>query len=186
MFQSCQDSLRKIKVFEGRRVCLGAQNRPQERQKENKIRLRRRTKINENKQAEAGKRCPREFEEESGSPLWSIQKPQRAPKRNPREPQSAFKTTIGSKMLIFQKSSSRHGEIKVLEGGRVSLGVQNRPQEAPKEDKKRHRKKITKRREEKGIKNEKKNDKKSFKNVCHRLTRLVRSSCVDSLVARGP
>ena len=61
-------------------------------------------------QQEASKRGPREFQDESGSPLWSIQRPQRAPQgtprdpnRSPREPQNAFKTIVGSKTLIVQK-----------------------------------------------------------------------------------
>ena len=44
-------------------------------------------------------------------------------------------------MMIFQKSSSRFHKINIFEGGRVSLGAQNRPQEAPGGDKSRHRKK---------------------------------------------
>ena len=51
------------------------------------------------------------------------------------EPQNAFKTIFGSKMMIFQKSSSRLHKTFIFEGGRVSLGAQNRPQEAPREDK---------------------------------------------------
>ena len=65
----------------------------------------------------------------------------RAPKRSPREPQNVFKTIFGSKMMIFQKSSSRPHKMITFDGGRVSLGAQNRPQEAPGGDKKRHRKK---------------------------------------------
>ena len=73
----------------------------------------------------------------------------RAPKRRPREPQNAFKTIFGSKMVIFQKSSSRFHKINIFEGRKVSLGAQNRPQEAPKGDKKRYRKKkIENRRKE--------------------------------------
>ena len=52
-------------------------------------------------------------------------------------------------MMIFQKSSSRPHKINIFEGRKVSLGAQNRPQEAPKGDKKRYRKKkIEKRRKE--------------------------------------
>ena len=43
-------------------------------------------------------------------------------------------------MMIFQKSSSRPHKINIFEGRKVSLGAQNRPQEAPKGDKKRYRK----------------------------------------------
>ena len=75
--------------------------------------------------------------------------PPRAPKRRPREPQNALKTIFGSKMMIFQKSFSRHYKIIIFEGRKVSLGAQNRPQEAPKGDKKRSRKKkIENRRKE--------------------------------------
>ena len=75
--------------------------------------------------------------------------PPRAPKRRPGEPQNAFKTIFGSKMIIFQKSSSRRSEIKVFEGRKVSLGAQNRPQEAPRGDKKRHRKKNMEKKQKK-------------------------------------
>ena len=64
----------------------------------------------------------------------------RAPQRRPREPQNALKTIFGSKMKLFQKSSSRFHKIIVFEGRKVSLGAQNRPQEAPRGDQKRHRK----------------------------------------------
>ena len=37
-------------------------------------------------------------------------------------------------------------KINILEGGRVSLGAQNRPQEAPRADTKRHRKKKNEKR----------------------------------------
>ena len=62
------------------------------------------------RQQEAIKRGPRQFQGESGSLLWSIQRPERAPKRlprapqrSPREPPNAFETIFGSKTLIFQK-----------------------------------------------------------------------------------
>ena len=65
------------------------------------------------------------------------------------EAQNAPKTIFGSKMLIFQKSSSRRHKINIFEGRKVRLGAQNRPQEVPKGDKKRYRnKKIEKRRKE--------------------------------------
>ena len=84
----------------------------------------------------------------------------RAPKRRPREPQNAFKTIFGSKMKIFQKSSSRFHKINIFEGRKVSLGAQNRPQEAPKADKKRYRKKkIENRRKEEHQEREKENQK---------------------------
>ena len=59
--------------------------------------------------------------------------PQNHPKRGPREPQNDCKTIFGSKTLYS------YSKINIFEGGRVSLGVQNRPQEAPRGDKKRHR-----------------------------------------------
>ena len=59
----------------------------------------------------------------------------------PRGPQNASQTIFGWKIMIFQKSSSRLCKINIFDGGRVSLGAQNRPQEAPGGDKKRHRKK---------------------------------------------
>ena len=62
------------------------------------------------RQQEASKPGPREFQDESGGPLWSISRPlrapqssPRAPKRSPREPQNDCKTIFGSKTLISQK-----------------------------------------------------------------------------------
>ena len=54
----------------------------------------------------------------------------------PRGPQNASKTIFGSKMMIFQKSNSRLHKINMFDGGRVSSGTQNRPQEAPRGNKK--------------------------------------------------
>ena len=77
-----------------------------------------------------------------GSPHETPRRAPRAPKMRPREPQNASKTIFGSKLKIFQKSSSRQHKVNIFEGGRVSLGAQNRPQEAPGGDKKKkHRKK---------------------------------------------
>ena len=58
----------------------------------------------------------------------SEKEPERAPKRL----QNHFwiENADFSKMLIFLK------KIIIFEGGRVSLGAQNRPQEAPRRDKK--------------------------------------------------
>ena len=64
-------------------------------------------------------------------------KPPRAPKTSPREPQNTIKSIFRSQTLIFHKSSSRRSEIKVFEGGRDSLGAQNRQEEAPREGKQR-------------------------------------------------
>ena len=65
------------------------------------------------------------------------------------DPQNAFKTIFGSRMLIFQKSSCRFHKTIIFEGRRVGLGAQNRPQEAPRRDKKRHRKKKKEKRRKK-------------------------------------
>ena len=52
-------------------------------------------------------------------------------------------------MMIFEKSSPRFHTLNIFESRKVSLGAQNRPQEAPKGDKKRYRKKkIENRRKE--------------------------------------
>ena len=122
------------------RVSLGVQNRPQEAPRGDKKRHRR--SPSHLRQQEASKRGPREFQDESGGPLWSIQKPEgapkrpaRAPKRSPMEPQNAFKTIFESKMVIFRKSSSCVHKTVIFEGGRFSLGAQNRSQEAPRGDK---------------------------------------------------
>ena len=64
-------------------------------------------------------------------------RPPGAPKRSPREPQNTLKGIFRSPNLIFLKSSSRRSEIKVFEAGRVSLGVQNRQEEAPRRGKQR-------------------------------------------------
>ena len=55
----------------------------------------------------------------------------RAPKTSLREPQNTIKSIFRSQTLIFRKPSSRLHKIKVFEGQRVSLGAQNRHQEAP-------------------------------------------------------
>ena len=119
---------------------MGTQNRFQEAPRGDKKRHRR--SPGHLRQQEASKRGPREFQDESGGPLWSIQRPEgapkrppRAPKRSSREPQNAFKTIFGSKTLIFQKCKDSHSQINIFEGWRVSLGAQNRPQEAPRGDK---------------------------------------------------
>ena len=112
--------------------------------------------------------------------------PPRAPKRRPREPQNALKTIFGSKMMIFQKSSSRPHKINIFEGRKVSLGAQNRPQEAPRGDKKRHRKK----KKEKRRKQEPQGRQKEFQKavtVFDPATRVLRlKENLSSLVARGP
>ena len=66
-------------------------------------------------------------EKETGA-VWSLGPPRRAPrapKMRPREPQNGSKTIFGSKMMIFQKSSSRFHRINIFEGRKVSLGARN-------------------------------------------------------------
>ena len=53
----------------------------------------------------------------------------------PREPPNASKIIFGSKMMIFQKPSSRFHKTIIFDGVRVSLGAQNLSQEAPRGDK---------------------------------------------------
>ena len=74
----------------------------------------------------------------------------------------------------------------MLEGGRVNLGVQNRPQEAPKGHKKRHRKKeIEYRRKEEHQKRQKELQK--VLTVFDPATGGLRvKENLSSLVARGP
>ena len=57
--------------------------------------------------------------------------PPKAPQSSPREPQHVFKNIIGSEKLILQKYKESHSNIIIFEGWKVSLGAQNRPQEAP-------------------------------------------------------
>ena len=88
-----------------------------------------------------GSNGPKDFKS-SGAPREPPWDPQNAPsalKMTPRGPPNASKTIFGSKMMIFQKGTRFH-KINIFEGGRVSLGVQNRPQEAPGGNKKRLRK----------------------------------------------
>ena len=66
---------------------------------------------------------------------------QKEPKRSPKR----FQNHHWIQIFFCQDSS---GEIKVLEGRRVCLGAQNRPQELPKEDKKLRRKRKNERRRE--------------------------------------
>ena len=68
--------------------------------------------------------CPFKAEKETGA-VWSPGAPRRAPrapKMRPREHQNASKTIFGSKMMIFQISSSRRHKINFFEGGRLGLG----------------------------------------------------------------
>ena len=128
---------------------MGAQNRPQE------AALPRPSSAARSEQTRP-KRVPRRIwrpslvdPEARRSSQETPRRAPRAPKRRPREPQNAFKTIFGSKMLIFQKSSCRPHKTIIFEGRRVGLGAQNRPQEGPKGDEKRYRKKkIENRRKE--------------------------------------
>jgi len=89
-------------------------------------------------------------------------------------------------MMIFQKSSSRRSEIKVFEGRRVSLGAQNRPQEAPKEDKKRHRKKKNEKRRQEEHQERQKELQKALPPFGPATRILQVKERESSLVARGP
>ena len=111
------------------------------------------------RQQEASQRRPREFQDEFGGPLWSIQRyagvpkrPPRARQSSPREPQNALKTIFGSKTLIFQKCKDFHCKINSFEGWRVSSGAQNRPQEVPRGDKKAYRRSRGHRRQQEASK----------------------------------
>ena len=89
-------------------------------------------------------------------------------------------------MMIFQKSSSRLHKINIVEGWKVSLGAQNRPQEVPKGDKKQYRKKkIEKRRKEDH--QERQKELQKALNPFDPVTRVLRvKENLSSLVARGP
>ena len=110
----------------------------------------------------------------------------RAPKRRPREPQNAFKTIFGSKMMIFQKSSSRFHNINIFEGRKVSLGAQNRPQEAPKGDKKRYRKKKIENQRKEDHQERQKELQKALTVFGPATPGLQVKGRESSLVARGP
>ena len=86
----------------------------------------------------------------------------------------------------FQKPSSRHHKINIFEGRKVSLGAQNRPQEAPKGDKKRYRKKK--------IENQRKEDHQERQKELQKALTVFGPATPglrvkgeeSSLVARGP
>ena len=89
-------------------------------------------------------------------------------------------------MMIFQKSNSRLHKINIFEGRKVSLGAQNRPQEAPKGDKKRYqKKKIENRRTE-----DHQERQKEFQIALNPFDPATRGLQVkenlSSMVARGP
>ena len=110
----------------------------------------------------------------------------RAPKTKPREPQNAFKTIFGSKMLIFQKSSCRHHKTIIFEGRRVGLGPQNRPQEAPKGDKKLYRKKKIENQRKEEHQERQKELQKALRVFDPATRGLQVKGRWSSLVARGP
>ena len=87
-------------------------------------------------------RSPKELPRAPREPPKSSQKEaERAPKR--------FQNHHWIENDDFSKSSSRIHKINIFEGRKVSLGAQNRPQEAPRRDKKRHRKKKKEQRRKK-------------------------------------
>ena len=89
-------------------------------------------------------------------------------------------------MVIFEKSSSRPHKINIFEGRKVSLGAQNRPQEAPKGDKKRYRKKKKENRRKEDHQERQKELQKAL-TVFDPATPVLRLKGEESsLVARGP
>ena len=89
-------------------------------------------------------------------------------------------------MMIFQKSSSRFHKINIFEGRKVSLGAQNRPQEAPKGDKKRSRKKKIGNHRKEDHQERQKELQKAL-TVFDPATRILQvKENLSSLVARGP
>ena len=85
----------------------------------------------------------------------------RAPKRRPREPQNAFKTIFGSKMMIFQKSSSRPLIKSIfLRVGRSVWELKFDPKRLREEIKNDIEKRRKKRDEQKSLKGDKKSSKK--------------------------
>ena len=89
-------------------------------------------------------------------------------------------------MMIFQKSSSRHHKINIFEGRKVSLGAQNRPQEAPKGDKKRYRKKKIENRRKEDHQERQKELQKALNPFGPATRGLQVKENLSSLVARGP
>ena len=129
---------------------------------------------------------PRTLPKPSSAARIEQTRPKRVPRRIWRPSLVAFKTIFGSKMMIFQKPSSRHHKINIFEGRKVSLGAQNRPQEVPKGDKKRYwKKKLENRRKE-----EHQERQKEFQNGLPPFDPaaggLQVKENLSSLVARGP
>ena len=89
-------------------------------------------------------------------------------------------------MMIFQKSSSRPHKINIFEGRKVSLGAQNRPQEAPKGDKKRYRKKKIENRRKEDHQERQKELQKAVTVFGPTTGDLQVKENLSSLVARGP
>ena len=89
-------------------------------------------------------------------------------------------------MMIFQKSNSRHHTINIFDGGRVSLGAQNRPQEVPRGDKKRHRKEKKEKRRKEEHQERQKELQKALTPFDPATGGQQVEGKVSSLVARGP
>ena len=86
-------------------VSLGAQNRSQEAPRGDKKRHRR--SPTHLRQQEASKRGPKEFQNESGGPRWSIKRPEGAPKRPPVDPQELPKGARESPKTFSKPSLDR-------------------------------------------------------------------------------
>ena len=89
-------------------------------------------------------------------------------------------------MAIFEKSSSRPHKINIFEGRKVSLGAQNRPQEAPKGNKKRYRKKKIENGRKEDHQERQKELQKALTVFGPATPGLRVKGNLSSLVARGP
>ena len=89
-------------------------------------------------------------------------------------------------MMIFQKPSSRFHKTNIFEGRKVSLGAQNRPQEAPKGDKKRSPKKRIGNRRQEDHQERQKEVQKALNPFDPATMVLQVKEDLSSLVARGP
>ena len=77
--------------------------------------------------SEVAKGVPRDPQETLKTPQGAFKTPPRAPKMTPREPQNVFRTIIGYKTLIFQKTLNVSAEMADFEGLKVSLGTKSTP-----------------------------------------------------------
>ena len=96
ILRNCQFSYRKIEVFEGRRVGLGVQNRPQEAPKGDKKRYRKkkienRRKEDHQERQTKPKRVPRRIWRPSLVDLEAPKSSQEPPKSSQKEPERAPK-----------------------------------------------------------------------------------------------